>query len=130
MHSTLVLASAAALASAAPPQLAPAMTPAVRSDVQCFLLNLLAAGSTEDAELLTAATGGTMYFYGKLRVEAPNLNLVEAVRHELTAMNGNPKTEAIGEACDAEVQQRGKDMIELGEELMKAEAQLPASTAS
>jgi hypothetical protein len=130
MHWIAKLAGSAVLASSADAQAAPvAMSPAARADLQCFVLNMIAVGSTTVEEVKEAGTVGTMYFYGKLRVEAPELDLVEAVRQELVSFEGNPQADAIAQACDFEVHQRGDDLMRFGEELMKAEGQSSPSSS-
>jgi hypothetical protein len=92
---------------------------AAKTDVQCLVLNMAAVGNTKDAAVKQAGTVGIMYFLGKLRVEAPALDLTAAVEQEVNALQGNPKAPEIGTACDSEIQQRGKDLIDLGAKLEK-----------
>ena len=124
-----LLAAIASPASAANAQ-AIAMSQSTRADLQCFVLNLVAVGSATEDEVKQAGTAGTMYFYGKLRVDAPDLDLVEAVRQELQAFQGNPQAQAIAEACDSEVAERGSDLMKFGEELMNAEDQSSSLSSS
>ena len=132
MRNLLKLAALAAIASPASAQAPQAigMSQATRADLQCFVLNLVAVGSATEDEVKQAGTAGTMYFYGKLRVDAPGLDLVEAVRQELESFQGNPNAQAIAEACDSEVAQRGSDLMKFGEELMKTVDQPPSSSSS
>jgi len=132
MRLMLKLAAVAAIAAPANAQSdqGVAMSAATRADLQCFVLNLVAVGSATEDEIKQAGSIGTMYFFGKLRVEAPDLDLVAAVRQELESFQGNPKAAAIAEACDSEVAERGSDLTQFGEELMKADDQSSSSSSS
>ena len=121
-------------AAAAPPTKTPAppiaMTAPVQQDVRCFLLFAAAvdaAGKTNNVQAREATSLAVMYYYGKLRVEAPTLDLVGAVRQEVTAMEGTSKAKEVGESCDAEFAARGKELINFGETLQQ---QAPQSSSS
>jgi hypothetical protein len=90
-----------------------AMSPAVRADVQCALLLATAVGNAKESEQ-QAPMLGMFFFLGKLKAEAPALNLEAAFKQEFAALAGNPAAEKVGERCDAEIQKQSKDMIALG----------------
>ena len=132
MRQFCVAIALAALTTAgfAQPSAAAELTPAVKQDVRCFVLFLIAAGTATEDESKHGASVGVMYYFGKLRIEAPTLSLADAIRDEAAAFENNPQAEAIGEACDSELQERGSDLMNLGEELDKAEAQTSISSSS
>jgi hypothetical protein len=112
----------AASSLAAPAQ--PALPPTVKRDVQCFVLYSIAVANSAEAkdESKKQAAGlGVTYFYGKLRVGAPGLKLREAVQQETTALENDPKVKEVGESCDAEFQERGAELRQLGEDLQGAD---------
>jgi len=118
-------------AAAAPPTKTPAppiaMTAPVQQDVRCFLLfaaAVAAAGKTNNVQAREATSLAVMYYYGKLRVEAPTIDLVGAVRQEVAAMALNAKE--VGALCDAEFAERGKELVNFGAALQKA----PQSSSS
>jgi|KBSMisStaDraftv2_1062788.scaffolds.fasta_scaffold1692064_2 pectin methylesterase-like acyl-CoA thioesterase len=118
-------------AAAAPPTKTPAppiaMTAPVQQDVRCFLLFAAAvdaAGKTNNVQAREATSLAVMYYYGKLRVEAPTIDLVGAVRQEVAAMALNAKE--VGALCDAEFAERGKELVNFGAALQKA----PQSSSS
>ena len=120
MTAVLSLASAAALA-AAPAPAAP-LTDVARNDVQCFVLYAVAvqqADEAKDDKVKQAATLGLMYFFGRLKVEAPGADLVAAVRQEASAMESGADMKAVGAACDAEFQTRGTELMDLGKQLQQ-----------
>jgi len=130
MRRLSIVAAATALispAAAAPPIPLPAP---VQQDVRCFLLFAAAvneAGKANNEKAREATSLAVMYYYGKLRVEAPTLDLVGAVRQEVTAMEGTSKAKEVGESCDAEFAARGKELINFGETLQQ---QAPQSSSS
>lgn len=128
MRNCLSFAAAAALAfspAAAPAQTSP-LSPSARHDLQCFILYAIVASSDdESAEQLGFI--GTSYFAGKLRIEAPDLDLVSAVRETAKSLEGDPEAKAIGDSCDQEVQDFGKDMSNLGSAL---KGDQPSSSSS
>ena len=67
-----------------------------------------------------------MYYYGKLRVEAPTIDLVGAVRQEVAAMALNAKE--VGALCDAEFAERGKELVNFGAALQKEAPQSSSSS--
>ncbi len=131
MRKILLSAALGAFGSVSSAQpLAVALTPATQGDVQCLVLFLVATGAASDEETKVGGTAGTMYFLGKIRSAAPTLDLTAAVHQELVSLQRNPATEAVGERCDAEIGQRGRELIELGEDLQNIDDQTPSSSSS
>ncbi len=122
MSRVYLLAACAAFVAAEPVQAAAAdsRTPAGEIDTQCLLLYLAAAGDGKDQKVQQAAIAGSWYFLGKLDVGAPGLDLVQALRSKAEALQGNPRAEEIGAACDAELSKRGTQLIEIGKQLQNA----------
>jgi len=102
-------------ASAAP------LAPAVRHDVQCFILFSMAVGAAEKPEQKTAATLAVPYYMGKIRTHSPGLDIAQAALDEIRSLRGSPDAERIGEQCDAEFQGVGRDLISIGERLQQLE---------
>ena len=131
MRRLSIVAAATALispAAAAPPIPLPAP---VQQDVRCFLLFAAAvneAGKAKNDKMREATSLAVMYYYGKLRVEAPTLDLVGAVRQEVAAMDGSAKAKEIGASCDAEFSARGKELVDFGEKLQQQPAQSSSSS--
>lgn len=101
-----------------------AMSAAVKRDVQCFVLYSVAVNAAEtskDEKVKQAGSLGVMYFFGKVKVSAPELNFADAVRQEANAIDSDPQAEQIGNACDTEFQKRGAELIDLGRELQQPE---------
>ena len=113
----LLAASAAPRANAAPAAPTP---PAVKQDLQCFVLYTVAAGTEKDEKRQASAVAGTWYYIGRIDAAAPGLDLGQAMRAEIADLQHNPKTEAIGAACDARFAKRGSDMTNLGKAFHKA----------
>ena len=129
----LMLLIGAAAAAPAPVHAAPpvAVTAPVRRDIRCFLLYAAAVGGDEsksDAQTKSAGTLGIMFFYGKLKSEAPTLNLFPAMQQEATAMESDPKLKESGAACDAEFRNAGSELSDLGKRLEEL-APHPAPTS-
>jgi hypothetical protein len=127
------LLGSAALAAMTPAQAAApvSMSPSVQQDVRCFMLFAAAvdqAGKAKNDDEREATSLAVMYFLGKLTVEAPTLNLVEAVRQEATALEGNPRAKDVGMACDTEFSKRGRELIDFGQKLQQAEPQSSSSS--
>jgi hypothetical protein len=98
------------------------MSAAVKRDVQCFVLYSVAVNGAEaskNEKMKQAVSLGVMYFFGKVRTVAPDLNFAGAVRQVAEAFDTDPERETIGSACDAEFQKRGAELIALGQELQK-----------
>lgn len=124
-------AVAAGLGFAVPAQsMNVSLTPPVKRDVQCFLLYAMGVDLAKDDTARQAASLGTMYFVGKLQVGAPGLDLTQAVRQEAESFQTNPNAKAIGAGCDAEVQKRGNELIDLGQQLQNIARQSSASLSS
>ena len=104
-------------AHAAPPV---PLSPAVKKDVQCFILFAAAAGTATDEIVKQGAAAGTMYYLGRLNVAAPGLDLNQAVQQEAVIFETEQKAEQIGAACDSELQKRGADMMSLGAKLTQS----------
>lgn len=107
----LMAASAVTRANAAAAAQVP---PAIKPDLQCFILYTIAAGTEKDEKRLASAIAGTWYFIGRIDAVAPGLDLGQAMRAEIAALEHDPKTEAIGATCDARFAKRGSDMTNLG----------------
>jgi hypothetical protein len=124
----------APLRAAVPVAAQPATPAAVKQDVRCFMLFATAVNDADKAGNAKAreATGlAVMYFFAKLGVEAPGLNIPDAVMVEANELVGNPKAKEYGAACDSEFQQRAKDLIGIGQQLQnmsKASAQSSSSS--
>lgn len=116
----ILLGAAGLLADPAPP----ALSPDVKRDVQCFVLYSIAVADSAEAknEIKKQAAGlGVTYFFGKLRVGAPGLKLRETVHAETEALEKDPRVKDIGESCDAEFQERGAELRQLGDDLKDAD---------
>jgi hypothetical protein len=133
MNSFALLLSVATVA-AAPAPIVPAQIPLagpVKQDVQCFMLYAMAvqrAVAANDDKVRQAAGLGVMYYFTKLKVEAPALDLFATINQEAAKMQGGPQLKAVGEACDTEFQKQGVDLRNLGERLSKAGAQSSSSS--
>ena len=120
----LMLLIGAAAAAPAPAHPAPpvAVAAPVRKDLRCFLLYAAAVGSaakSNDAQTKAAGSFGLMYFYGKLKSEAPTLDLFPALRDEAAAMEKDPQLKVSGAACDTEFQNAGSELTDLGNRLQE-----------
>lgn len=113
-------AAAPASSSAAPPA---AIAAPVRRDLRCFLLYAAAVGGSQSdaSDEATKSTGslGVMYFFGKLKSEAPTLDLFPALHDEAIAMATDPQLKDQGKACDSEFQNAGSQLIDLGNKLQQ-----------
>jgi hypothetical protein len=118
---------AASLAVAATASAQPSAT--TNHDVQCFMLYAAGIGVATDDKARFVATMGTMYFFGRLKSEAPDLNLEQAIRAEGDKFADNPNAKAIGEACDKEVQERGAELEDVGQRLQRAAPQSSPSSS-
>ena len=119
-----LLLCAAVLIAAAPFSSAASvpLSSSTQRDVQCFILFAAAtdrAVAANDAKAKEGATLGIMYYIGKLAVDAPGLDLVDAVRKQASTMEGNPHLKEIGEGCDTEFAKRGSELNEMGTKLQK-----------
>lgn len=133
MTSLMLLLSAASAAAPAPTMPAPPvlLSAPVKHDVQCFMLYAMAVQHAVEGnnEKVKQAGGlGVMYFFTKLKVEAPKLDLVETIKQEANGMTGGAQLEAIGKGCDSEFQQQGAALQSLGERLKQAGAQTTPSS--
>ena len=98
-------------AAAAPP--AP-LDAQLKRDIQCFTLYAIAVENQTDPKVKQGASLGVMYFFTKLRLEAPNLDLPAAVEREANRIGEDPQLKAIGESCDVEFEAVGKSLLDLG----------------
>jgi hypothetical protein len=114
---TLVSAAAAAAAQPTPPP--PLDSDAARQDLRCFVLYAIAVDQAQDEKVKTGTSLGLMYFFAKIKLEAPALNLADAIRQEATAMDNDPRLKDEGVACDAEFQKRGDELLDLGQQLQE-----------
>lgn len=120
----LLLLFGAAAAAPAPVHAAPpaAIAAPVRKDLRCFLLFAAAVGSqADDEEAATKSAGslGVMYYFGKLKSEAPTLDIFAALHDEAIAMGSDPQLKEEGKACDTEFHDAGSQLIELGNKLQQ-----------
>lgn len=111
--------TAAAAASPAPAAPASSIPPAAKQDVQCFVLYSVAAGNEKDEKKIAGIIAGTWYFLGRIDAKAPGINLEQAMRTQIAALQGNPRTKEIGTACDAQFSRRGADLVTMGQALQK-----------
>ena len=132
MNSVMLLFSAAAAAPApvtpAPPII---LSAPAKHDVQCFMLYAIAVqGAVEknDEKVKQAGGLGVMYFFTKLKVEAPKLDLFETIKQQAVALKGGPELDAIGKSCDTEFQETGAALQGLGERLKAADGQSSSSS--
>ena len=109
--------AACACAANAQPAKPMQLSPAVKKDLQCFIIYTAAAGVAKDEQTQQAAGYGTMYYLGRLDVSARSLDLVQAVRQESAAMEGNPETQRIGQICGEELKTRGQALMSIGQSL-------------
>lgn len=106
-----------------------ALSPTATHDVQCFMLYAAGIGEATDDKTQMAASMGTMYFFGKLKAEAPDIDLEQAIREEAESIARNPNAREIGKACDAEVQNRSDELLSLGQELQESPRQSSPSSS-
>jgi hypothetical protein len=115
----------AAAAAPAPSHVAPAATISapVRKDLRCFLLYAAAVGGSQsdggDDATKSAGSLGVMYFFGKLKSEAPTLDLFPALHAEAIAMGTDPQLKEEGQACDSEFRNAGSQLVDLGSKLQQ-----------
>jgi hypothetical protein len=122
MRYALLLAASAILGASAPASAQVAMSPAVKQDVQCFLLYAVAIDdSKNDEKAQHGSSLAVMYFVGKLAVEAPSLDLAAAARQVATELEENAHAKEVGAACDSEFADRGKQLIDVGNQLQQPE---------
>ena len=118
MNSLMTLVSAAAAAAAQPAPAPPLLlSDAARQDVRCFVLYAIAVDDAQDEKVKAGTSLGLMYYFAKIKLEAPALNLAAAIRQEATAMEKDPKVKEDGAACDTEFQKRADELIDLGQQL-------------
>lgn len=131
MTSLMLLFGAATMAPTpvmpAPPVI---LSAPVKHDVQCFILYAIAvqrAVEAKDDKVKQAGGLGVMYFFTKLKLEAPTLDLVETIKQQAAAMEGSTQTKEVGASCDTEFQQHGAALTDLGNRLKQAGAAQPSS---
>lgn len=128
----MLLIGAAAAAPAPAHAAAPAALSApVKKDLRCFLLYAAAVGhadSSKDTQAKNAGSFGVMYFFGKLKTEAPTLDLFSALRDEAISMESDPQLKESGTACDTEFQNAGSQLMELGKRLQQLAPQSSPSS--
>jgi hypothetical protein len=120
MRNFILLPALGALATTAATQPAPSLPAAVQKDVQCFLLFAAAvdrASAAKEDQAQQASSLAVMYYLGRLDVAAPGIDLAEVVRREATAMDSNPRAQAIGAECDSDFQKRGAELRSFGDHL-------------
>jgi len=120
VNSLMTLVSAAAAAAAQPAPAPPLLlSDAARQDVRCFVLYAIAVDDAQDEKVKAGTSLGLMYFFAKIKLEAPSLNLAAAVRQEATAMENDPTIKETGAACDTEFQKRADELLDLGQQLQE-----------
>jgi len=127
----LLLGAAAAAAQPSSTLQNNQISPAAKTDLECFVLYAAAVGGADadkDANVTQAGSLGVMYFYGKLQVEALGLNLAQAIRDEAAQMDGDPHIQDVAKSCDAEFQRRGSELIDLGQELQQVKPEVSSSS--
>ena len=87
------------------------------------------AQKAKNEKVQEATSLAVMYYYGKLAAEAPSLDVVEAVRQEAKALDGNPDTKQLGASCDAEFAKRGHELIEMGSKLQQPPSNQSSSSS-
>jgi hypothetical protein len=102
---------AATSAQSAPP------APVEQKDVQCLLLYAVSAGAAKDDNSRERAQLGTMYYFAKIRTEAPDLDVVEALRDVGARLQNNPETQKIAQNCDSEFHAVSEQLSDVGEKL-------------
>jgi hypothetical protein len=134
MNSLISLFGAAAIA-AAPAQTVPVqsitLSEPVRHDVQCFMLYAIAVQGAVQAnndKVKQAGGLGVMYFFTKLKIEAPTLNLVDTIKQQAIAMQGDAQVKAIAATCDMEFQRQGTELQNLGQQLQQADTHSSSSS--
>ncbi|MGE5561923.1 MAG: hypothetical protein ACM3ZV_01295 [Bacillota bacterium] len=103
----------------------------MRADLRCFLLYAVAVGladGSDDENTKDAGSLGVMYYFGKLKSEAPTLDLFSALRDEALSMEGDPNLKEEGQACDTEFKGAGSMLMDLGRQLQQL-ATPPAHTS-
>jgi len=96
-----------------------AAPPVASQDLRCFVLYTIAVGNEKDEKKLTGEIAGTWYFFGRLDAVAPGFNVKQALEAGLADLQGNPKAEEIGKACDDQFAKRGGDMSNAGDAMEK-----------
>src|SRR5690348_18027281 len=111
---SLVLLFSAATVAAAPAPTVPVETitlsEPVKHDVQCFMLYAIAVQQAVEGnndKVKQAGGLGVMYFFTKLKIEAPTLNLVDTIKQQAGATEGGTQLKAIAATCDTEFQRQG-----------------------
>jgi hypothetical protein len=120
-----LLGAAALTAAPAQPEPAAALSAAAQKDVQCFILYAIAvdqAAGDKDETTKQAGSLGLMYFFTKLKLESPGINLVDAVHSQANSFGTEAQAKAIGDSCDSEFQKSGAELRDLGQKLQQPEA--------
>lgn len=131
MIGLLPLLGAASLV-AAPAQPAPSspLSAAAKKDVQCFILYAVAverADEAKDEKTTAGASLGLMYFFTKLKVESPGIDLADAVHEQADSFGNETQAKAIGDSCDSEFQKSGAELRDLGQKLQPPAEKPPGS---
>jgi hypothetical protein len=102
---------AATSSQSAPP------VPAEQKDVQCLLLYAVSAGAAKDDNSREGAQLGTMYYFTKIKTEAPDLDVVTALRDVGARLQNNAATQKIAQKCDSEFHAISEELSGVGEKL-------------
>ena len=87
-------------------------TPATIHDVQCLLMAITLAGSS-DPDAKAAGLSDTMYFGGKILGAQPNIDLPSVAKTEATKLD-NQALAALQDQCGAEIKTYGATLQAVG----------------
>lgn len=99
---------------------AAAPEPAVKRDVQCFVLYAVGVAGAKDDKQKEGASLGLMYFFTKLKYEVPSPDLASIVAQEADVIGNDPALKENADSCDKEFQARGKELMDLGDQMRSA----------
>lgn len=119
---TLAVALSVAASLSAAPALAQELAPVDRADIQCFALTAAAANSAQaDPQQMAGLVGGMMYYYGRLRGRAPDVDWLARIRVYLLTPGVEAEMLAQQARCGADMVATGTELAAWGEAL-QAEA--------
>jgi hypothetical protein len=82
------------------------------NDVRCLVVGLRFANSSNNATVAYAGKIVASYYFGRIKAEAPNLNVQDQVDHEAAAMSGDAIA-AESTRCGADFQTQSAAMLDL-----------------